>query len=233
MQITLPQLVQTINAAKPRVKAPGHVQQQPIASPSSPVYKADTAPDTQSILDVENLREKIIESFLRHSAENVEVEYKKKVPRGLFQQILNRFQNSTAFEQLPVLEYTDNYNNSEIRQVIANGEKMYVWKKRIHSIELKPLNAKLAISSEHDQPPPHDEDGYVLFRKKKRYSFLFQCWRFDLTEVKTNDERYKDEDEGIFEIELELLSMSDFLLYYTLDHLIQWGFELFSNAIHM
>lgn len=61
-------------------------------------------------------------------------------------------------------------------------------------------------------------------RRKQRWSYTHQCWRVDLTRVLSNLPMHLDEDQEIYEVELELADVG-VLFEKRLDHVLDWGWS--------
>jgi hypothetical protein len=58
-------------------------------------------------------------------------------------------------------------------------------------------------------------------------------FRIDLTSVETNDPKYSDGDDLLYEAEIEVITSSDGLYYYTMEHILGWGDLLCRDLLHL
>ena len=137
-------------------------------------------------------------------------------------------------QELPRTKTREEFNGTDARVVrdvaqdgsLLNERTMY--KKKLVT---RNLAGGIRLQTCLERPgDPNTERPYTMYRVKDRRSFIFNgIWRFDLTAVETNDHRYSDADDLLYEAEIELLAQSDALYYYTVDHLLAWGEALASQ----
>ena len=235
------------NPKPPPIRAPRHEIENEIPpefSPDSPVYSPEIPgdnvieePDREHAFD--QIRTAFFDSVLIEGF-SLELEFKINanarhfLTKSKFSQILKILESQKEFTYTGTQETVDWYSrtnqSANIRKTCTGNKCTFMEKRKILNSDID--ETRISLSSERGIEENSVRDvGYDIFRKKKRHSFEFQCWKFDFTEIQTNDPAYKDSDDDIFEIELELILTSDWLLYYTIDHLIHCGFDMFGHFI--
>ena len=162
--------------------------------------------------------------------EDIEVEYRTKVSKSHFDKVSERL---TATLGDPTIRVTkEDIVGPDCRRVVVEDAQgpTYVYKKRLFVGDIERTRLSVCLERRGD-PPQQQQQG--IWRHKTRQSWLQGPWRWDMTVVKTNDPRYKDEDEDLYEIELELDMTRDELLYYTMDRLLEDGLEVFTQHLKM
>lgn len=230
----------------PPLKAPRREidENPPLFSPDSPIYTPETSPpdepakkDTAQLLD--EIRSVFFDSVLVEGF-SLELEFKihsnvrKMLTKSKFSQLFKLIESQKEFTYLGFSETTDWYpryeSNHTRKTCTVDDVCTFMEKNKIMNVDID--NTRVSLSSEINLDASTVRDiEYGIFRKKKRHTFEFQCWKFDFTEIQTNDPRYRDSDDEIFEIELELILTSEYLLFYTLDHVLKWGFDMFTHFI--
>lgn len=180
----------------------------------------------------EDVLQEVFHGFETWGAESIEIEFRLgKISPQMYRAILKKLTDCPTIHQVPAQPKTrEEFNGTDARLVqdvleggtLANPRTVY--KKKLVTQDL-PGGIRLQVCLE--RPGPHQGDDApprTIYRIKDRQSFTFGgVWRFDLTTVETNDPRYSDSDDLLYEAEIELLSNSDAMYYYTVDHLLQWG----------
>jgi len=171
----------------------------------------------------------VFESIKTYGAESIEVEFKLgKVSRRRFDAILTRVSSDTRFRRLGVCTERNEINGTDARRVIIGDDTFTMYKKKLMSVPLAE-GTKLDVSLER-RGEPDVSKPYRIFRDKHRTSFtVHDVWRLDLTQVRTNDPRFADSDEPLYEVELELLLVHDLMYYYTLEHALGIGTTVFEE----
>ena len=228
----------------PTIRAPRHENEiPPEFSPDSPVYSPEIPGDNIEELDRERVFEQLRTAFFDSvliEGFSLELEFKIHsnarhfLTKSKFSQILKILESQKEFTYTGTQETSDWYSRSNpsanIRKTCTETNCTFMEKRKILNSDID--ETRISLSSERDIEENSVRDiGYDIFRKKKRHSFEFQCWKFDFTEIQTNDPAYRDSDDDIFEIELELILTSEWLLYYTIDHLVHWGFDIFGHFV--
>lgn len=173
----------------------------------------------------------IVPDVFRHvkafGGESIEIEFKVgKVSRHRFDAIRHRVTKDARFEELTTSTERNEFNGTDARRVIVGDVHTHtLYKKKLMSLQLDAGRLDVSLERPGD---PDTSRPYTIFRNKHRVSYVaHDIWRLDLTRVRTNDPRYADCDDELFEVELELLLGSDMMLYYTLEYAMQLGEELF------
>lgn len=174
----------------------------------------------------------VLENMVIYGTESIEVEFRLgKVRETEYRSIKKNVEGSKHFSPLGKTITREEFNGTDARKVyrIDNNQHasapMTLYKKRLQTHDLDG-GIRLGIALERPGEP-NTEREYTMYRVKERESFVFDnVWRVDFTEVETNDPRYSDSDEKLYEIEVELLNRSDMLYYYTMKHLIDTGYQL-------
>ena len=128
--------------------------------------------------------------------------------------------------------------------VSTSGEAPDVWmhKKRLADVDVDPganqphanpwsVRASLSLEEVEDGPgpatapslPPHAALKYE--RRKQRWSYRYQCWSIDMTQVRSNLPSHLDADHDAFEVEIELVDQG-MLFERTVEHLVTWGWRM-------
>jgi hypothetical protein len=180
---------------------------------------------------VEDVERAIFHGFQTWGADSIEVEYRLgKLNRQKFFALLETLSNCKVLVELPPTKTKEQFNGTDARlihDIAHDGTEMNertVYKKKLITLDL-PKGIRLQTCVErYGNPSP---GPYTMYRIKSRRSFVFKnIWRFDLTTVETNDPRFSDADDYMYEVEIELLTLSDPIYYYTVNHLLEWGGQL-------
>ena len=161
--------------------------------------------------------------------EDIEVEFRTKATKSQFDKVTETL-TKTLGEPTTRVTKEDIVGPDCRRVVVDHEEPTYVYKKRLYVGDLERVRLSVCLERRGD-PPQQQQQG--IWRHKTRTSYQQGPWRWDLTRVKTNDPRYKDEDEDLYEIELELDMTRPELLYYTMDRLLDDGLEVFQQQLKM
>ena len=92
----------------------------------------------------------------------------------------------------------------------------------------RPWTARGSVATEETRAcegrrrPPGE---FAYWRRKRRYSFRMECWRYDLTVVQSNLPWHADSDVETYEVEVEL-EVRDVLYARPLDNVVGWGWTL-------
>lgn len=193
----------------------------------------------------DTVRDTLRRAIFEHSNANVELEFRlgraingafiPGVTRRTFDALLKVLDASSAFARRDVTTL-EKLNGTDARFIIENGDEAngrWCYKKKLASHTYGGGSRRVAVAIEgHDHaPPPPGSPPFKFHRLKKRTSFRHECWSVDLTRVTSNLPGQFDNDEEIFEVELELVG-ADAYLVYTLDHLLSWGDHLLTEIEH-
>lgn len=175
-----------------------------------------------------------------HGHKNVELEFRlgrvvngafvAGVSKTIFDTLLDILGRSTAFVRADVTTL-EKLNGTDARFVITNGDEAngrWCYKKKVHAYTEPTRRTSIALEGHDHAPPPPGSPPFTYHRLKKRSSFRHACWSVDLTRVTSNLPGHFDNDEEIYEVELELTGVDAYFVY-TLDHLVTWGNHLVSE----
>jgi hypothetical protein len=116
---------------------------------------------------------------------------------------------------------------TNMKRIVANGSDTWIRKTRVGDVDIDasgPWTVRGSVSIEEAvHPRPACETMYE--RRKSRLSYRHHCWRIDLTRVRSNLPSHLDEDEDIFEVEIELADPG-MLFERTVDNLVDWGWRM-------
>ena len=150
------------------------------------------------------------------------------VPKTQFDTLVNVLQRAPAFRESSVTTH-ERLNGTDSRYITTNGDEStgrWQYKKKVCVAPLDDgLRGAIAIEGSCSDPPPPGSPPFAFFRTKKRTRFQWKCWSVDATRVTSNLPCHADNDEDIYEVEVELVD-PDYLFDYTLDHLVHWGATL-------
>lgn len=180
-----------------------------------------------------------------HGHKNVELEFRlgrvvnntyvAGVPKATFEALLRLLEKSPAFSKKEKTTL-EKLNGTDARFVIENGNEAqgrWCYKKKIYTDTApgtKDLVPRASVSLEgHDHaPPPPGSPPFKYHRLKKRTSFECECWTVDMTRVTSNLPGQFDNDEEVYEVEVELTGVDAYFVY-TLEHLVAWGSQLLTS----
>jgi len=189
------------------------------------------------IPSTEDVRRTILHGFETWGAGSIEVEFRLgKIPKSKFIAIIDALSKCPTIHEIPRTKTREEFNGTEarmIRDIVQDGtleNERTIYKKKLVNMGT-PGGTRLQVSLERPGSP-NTERPYTMYRIKDRRSFVFEgVWRFDLTAVETNDPRYSDADDFMYEAEIELITQSDAMYYFTVEHLLAWGTEI-SKQLH-
>lgn len=161
------------------------------------------------------------------------------VPKACFETLLKLMDTSTSFQRTDITTL-EKLNGTDARFVITDGDEAngrWCYKKKIFTTngsnnEGLIHRASVSIEGRDSAPPPPGSPPFKYHRLKKRSSFVHECWSVDLTRVTSNLPGQFDNDEEIYEVEVEL-SHVDAYFVYTLDHVVTWGIHFLSELQYM
>lgn len=195
-------------------------------------------------MEVEGIVQSLRDVLHDHGHKNVELEFRlgrvvnnnyiAGVPKATFDALLRLLERSPAFSKKECTTL-EKLNGTDARFIIENGDEAngrWCYKKKVFSStgSGKDLVPRASISLEgHDHtPPPPGSLPFKYHRLKKRTSFTHECWTVDMTRVTSNLPGQFDNDEEIYEVEIELTGVDAFFVY-TLDHLVTWGLHFMTE----
>jgi len=181
---------------------------------------------------------------LRHSLrdqghKNVELEFRfgrvingafvAGVSKATFEKLFAILDTSPAFQRHEITSL-ERLNGTDARYVIMNGDEStgeWCYKKKVAVITESGgsdlvCRTAVALEGRDHAPPPAGSPPFVYHRMKKRTSFVHQYWSVDMTRVTSNLPNQFDNDEEIYEVEIELAN-GDAYFVYTLPYLVEWG----------
>jgi hypothetical protein len=182
----------------------------------------------------------LCDTMFDHGHKNVELEFRMGrmvngafvagVSKGAFDALLDILQRSPAFVRTDVTTL-EKLNGTDARFVITNGDEAngrWCYKKKVHAHTDATRRISIALEGHDHAPPPPGSPPFTYHRLKKRTSFRHEWWSVDMTRVTSNLPGHFDNDEEIYEVELELTGVDAYFVY-TLDHLVSWGNHLVSE----
>lgn len=186
------------------------------------------------------------ETIFSHGHRNVELEFRlgrtindcfvAGVSRTSFENIQKVLEKSAAFVRSEVTTL-EKVNGTDARFIITNGDEAHgkwCYKKKVHVWTGAPNNenmthrASVSLEGNDRSPPPPGSPPFKYHRLKKRTSFRHEWWSVDLTRVTSNLPGHFDNDEEIYEVEVELVGLDAYYIY-TLEHLVAWGHQLLTE----
>ena len=181
---------------------------------------------------MDDVKRTIFNGFETWGADSIEVEFRLgKITKTKFLALLDTLSKCHMLEEMPRTKTREQFNGTEARVVhdiaqdgsLQNERTLY--KKKLITKDLRGGIRLQTCLERHGNPDL--ENPYTMYRIKDRRSFNFaDVWRFDLTMVETNDPRYSDADDYIYEAEIELFTQSDSMYFFTVEHLLTWGEDL-------
>jgi hypothetical protein len=164
--------------------------------------------------------------------------YVAGVSKAKFEHLLRMLEASPSFTKIEKTTL-EKLNGSDARFIIENGDEAsgrWCYKKKVYATlcpekedGLVP-RASVAIEGHDHTPPKPGSAPYKYHRLKKRTSFRYKCWSVDLTRVTSNLPGQFDNDEEIYEVEIELAGTEAYFVY-TLNHLVKWAIHLLNELI--
>lgn len=173
---------------------------------------------------MQRIREQFMDAVDTYGAESIEMEYRRKIDKKTHDAILNMLKNTDHIHFIGSYTSREELGDTDARDITfpddSTIEPFTLYKKRLCSMHFD--DVRLSVSLERRGEP--DGTTKTVFRIKHRHSFhIDNTWKIDLTRVETNDPRYLDNDEYAYELELELMTASDGIYRYTIDHIMDWG----------
>lgn len=201
-------------------------------------------------MDIKEITTSLRDALHDQGHQNVELEFRlgryingsfvAGVSKLFFETLSRILDASTSFERVNITTL-EKLNGTDARFVITNGDEAngkWCYKKKVcTSTDRDPENkgftkrASVSIEGHDHAPPPPGSPPFKYHRLKKRSSYMHDCWSVDLTQVTSNLPGQFDNDEEIYEVEVEL-SRTDAYFMYTLDHLVAWGIHLLNEIQH-
>jgi hypothetical protein len=179
-----------------------------------------------------------------HGHKNVELEFRlgrivneqyvTGVTKATFDALLRHLEKSPAFSKNEKTTL-EKLNGTDARFIIENGDEAggrWCYKKKVCT-ETAPgkenvPRASVALEGHDHAPPPPGSPPFKYHRLKKRTSFVHECWTVDMTRVTSNLPGQFDNDEEMYEVEVELTGVDAFFVY-TLEYLVEWGLHLLNE----
>ncbi len=177
----------------------------------------------------------VYDHIKKYGLESIEMEFKfGKVTKAFFDRIY-QYVSSDAFDATYAFSSStrNEFNGTDARrEFFADGSYRTVYKKRLENIDLGDT-ARFCVSLEREGAEDTSAP-YTMYRIKHRdtFSLLEGALKLDMTRLETNDERYADADDYVYEIEIEVDTTSRALLFYPLDHIIETGYHVFKQLEH-
>jgi len=179
------------------------------------------------------IRDQFMNAVDMYGVESIELEFRRKITRHVHDAIINMLTTSTHVAPLGECVTREELGDTDARDVtFPNGPDdatpYTMYKRRLCSMHMGPTRVSVALERRGEP----DGTPKKVFRIKTRHSFHIDgLWRIDVTRVETNDPRYLDDDEYAYELEVELITASDGMYQYTIDHLLNWG-RMLIDEIH-
>lgn len=192
---------------------------------------------SKSMDGIDNVVRALRDTMFDHGHANVELEFRLgRVVNGAFVAGVSKATFDTLFDILhrsPAFARSDittleKLNGTDARFVITNGDDasgQWCYKKKVYCHTEPTHRISVALEGHDHSPPPSGSPPLQYHRLKKRTSFRHECWSIDMTRVTSNLPGHFDNDEEIYEVELELVGVEAYFVY-TLDHLVAWGSHL-------
>jgi hypothetical protein len=185
----------------------------------------------------------IFDGFQAWSAESLEIEWRLgKLTKAQFDTLMTQLRQSPHMKAMQKSQKTkEEFNGTDARVVTplcqGGGNSYTMYKKKLFTRDIGVINsgqgARFQVSLER-QGEPETSRPYTMYRIKDRISFIYEgLFRIDLTTVETNDPKYSDGDELMYEAEIELVTSSDGVYYYTMAHLLEWGDTLCRELLQL
>jgi hypothetical protein len=200
-------------------------------------------------MNLDPVRAALADALRAHGAGKVELEYRlgrmvgdafvPGVAREAFATIQRLLDSNPAAIAKTTCDTHEMLNGTDAR-FVRTGEHAagaWVYKKKIASvtegISMHDFvqRASVALEITDHPPPPADAPPFKYHRTKKRTSYAWRGWRYDLTRVTSNLPHLADLDEEILEVEIELADTA-MVYVYTLEHLVEWGRGLAEQLQH-
>ena len=158
--------------------------------------------------------------------------------------IVHALEESPEFVSLPELVTRESILSGGWKQLTFDDETVpprWHHKQKVDTFELPDIlpdspwaiRASLSLEKVEMCPPAPVREGKVeasgYVRNKKRLSYTYKCWSFDMTRVQSNLPGHDDE---TFEVEVELADQEAFFKY-TIDHIVTWGQCLVRDMIEL
>jgi hypothetical protein len=179
----------------------------------------------------------IFEHAKTYGLESIETEFKfGKISKSRFDRVRNALIETSDKFPFPVvfshsMTTRDEYNGTDARRTTtSSGEEVTLYKKRLRTINLGD-GITLCTSLERIGQPETTRP-YTIYRIKHRDTFLALdgCLRVDLTRVETNDQKYADTDDYLYEVEIEIDGSSPMVFFYTLEHIMRVALRLMEHV---
>lgn len=171
----------------------------------------------------------IFDHIKEYGLESIEMEFKLgKVAKTYFDRVFQYVTSDACDATYAISSTTRNeFNGTDARrEYFSDGTYRTMYKKRLQNDEVTgPVRFCVSIERRGDDDTTA---AYTMYRTKHRdtFSLLDGALKIDMTRIETNDERFSDTDDFVYEIEIELDTESQALLYYPLEYAISVGRDL-------
>lgn len=213
------------------LKAPrqGHIMPRPVPVPIPAPHPPPPPPRQRESQGHDHSLRVIYDGFQAWSAESLEIEWRLgKLTKTQFADLTTTLRQSPHMKVMhggTPQKTKEEFNGTDARIVTPlgpDGDPFTMYKKKLFTRDLG-QGARFQVSLER-QGEPETSRPYTMYRVKERITFIYEgLFRIDLTSVETNDPKYSDGDELLYEAEIEVITSSDGLYYYTMDHILEWG----------
>lgn len=168
------------------------------------------------------------------------------INRDLFLRAIDGLKTNSSWdrvEESTTIDYFASSGSLRITHDVGKDSWSAMRKRKILSRDFSNKEGKLdvraSLATEQSMPMPKTIPECSMIREKKRTSFYYKFWRYDLTEVatrKTADKIDIDDDRAIaFEIEIELTDpsrLADQPLDYV-EYVLRYGVMLCQDVIRL
>ena len=208
--------------------------------------------------DIDAVREaaRLIFVATRSLNKNIELEFRlgsmgsrafnPTINRDLFLRAIDGLKTNSSWdrvEESTTIDYFASSGSLRITHDVDKDSWSAMRKRKILSRDFSNKEGKLdvraSLATEQSMPMPKTIPECSMIREKKRMSFYYKFWRYDLTEVatrKTADKIDIDDDRAIaFEIEIELTDpsrLADQPLDYV-EYVLRYGVMLCQDVIRL
>lgn len=199
-------------------------------------------------MDLQAISRALRETLRDQGHKNVELEFRlgrvingqfvAGVSKPFFEALFQLLESSPAFVKRDITTL-ERLNGTDARYIITNGDDStgkWCYKKKV-AVSTEPpkdtmyvCRAAVALEGRDNPPPPPGSPPFVYHRMKKRTSFVHGHWSIDLTRVTSNLPGQFDNDEEVYEVEIELVDGQAYFVY-TLEYLTKWGHHFIHEVL--
>jgi len=171
----------------------------------------------------------VYDHIKKYGLESIEMEFKfGKVSKQFFDRVYAYVASTSCDATYAYSSTTRNeFNGTDARREFFNdGTFRTVYKKRLENVDVGD-GLTFCVSLEREGADDTSVP-YSMYRTKHRDTFcmLDGALKIDLTRVETNDPRYADSDDYIYEVELEVDTTSPGVLFYPLEYIVKTAHDV-------